>query len=436
MGEPDDYETLFSLLYSVYSFPNIFLPFFGGYLVDRFKARNCQVLFSLLALVGNIVFAVGITTKLWSVMYVGRIIHGCGGISICISALALLAEWFTGKELALAFGCELSVCRLSGVMSNLVNPRVAEARDVESAIWLGVLLCAASFLSALAVHPMDLFVEGKLHAPAGPSDANDVADEGATPVANPMRSYNGVGKLADDSHISIAEREFKHVVTCTDVAGSSRRPSSAGTPDKWTVSYQLGIVKTFSPLFWLLCLSCVCVYGCVFPFNNIASTLLLERNYFKAQPNSECALHDSSPGACQNSTNVPNEYCNNGQWFQPPVAEGAEVNCDNNPPCYTIYCSGQENAEIEAASIMSIPYIITACLCPFFGSLVDTYGQRATVLLLAPAMLCMVHILIGFSDVNMVILLVGQGLSYCSFAAVMWPSVSLVLNPDNYGLGE
>ena len=162
MDDPNDYETLFSLLYSVYSFPNIILPFFGGYLVDRFRARNCQVLFSFLALAGNIVFAVGMSTKIWWVMYIGRIMHGCGGISICISALALLAEWFTGKELALAFGCELSVCRLSGVMSNLVNPRVAEVRDVEAALWLGVLMCAVSLVGALMVHPMDRFLEEQL----------------------------------------------------------------------------------------------------------------------------------------------------------------------------------------------------------------------------------------------------------------------------------
>ena len=29
MGNPDNYETLFSLLYTLYSIPNIFIPLFG-----------------------------------------------------------------------------------------------------------------------------------------------------------------------------------------------------------------------------------------------------------------------------------------------------------------------------------------------------------------------------------------------------------------------
>jgi MFS family permease len=34
MGRPHQFEVLFSLLYTVYSVPNIVLPFFGGYIVD------------------------------------------------------------------------------------------------------------------------------------------------------------------------------------------------------------------------------------------------------------------------------------------------------------------------------------------------------------------------------------------------------------------
>lgn len=36
MGDPSDYELDFSLLYTLYAAPNVILPFFGGYLVDRY----------------------------------------------------------------------------------------------------------------------------------------------------------------------------------------------------------------------------------------------------------------------------------------------------------------------------------------------------------------------------------------------------------------
>ena len=36
----------------------------------------------------------------------------------------------------------------------------------------------------------------------------------------------------------------------------------------------------FTPPFWLLSLCCVVIYGTVLPFNNIASALLIERDFF------------------------------------------------------------------------------------------------------------------------------------------------------------
>jgi hypothetical protein len=35
MGNPSDYAIKFSLLYTLYSVPNLIIPFIGGYMVDR-----------------------------------------------------------------------------------------------------------------------------------------------------------------------------------------------------------------------------------------------------------------------------------------------------------------------------------------------------------------------------------------------------------------
>jgi MFS family permease len=84
---------------------------------------------------------------------------------------------------------------------------------------------------------------------------------------------------------------------------------------------------------------------------------------------------------------------------------------------------------------MSIPYIISACLSPFLGAFVDRFGYRAVIATVAPGALILVHSLLGFSDVNPVGPLVGQGLSYAMFAAVIWPSIPLVIEPQYIGLG-
>lgn len=50
-------------------------------------------------------------------------------------------------------------------------------------------------------------------------------------------------------------------------------------------------------------------------FNNVASTLFLERDFFKVPPD-EC--HLLYPGSCQNSTNVPVD-CPSSSHYQPPL---------------------------------------------------------------------------------------------------------------------
>lgn len=84
---------------------------------------------------------------------------------------------------------------------------------------------------------------------------------------------------------------------------------------------------------------------------------------------------------------------------------------------------------------MSIPYAISAGLSPVLGGFVDKFGYRAVIATVAPGVLILVHSLLGYTDVSPVGPLVGQGLAYSGFAAVLWPSVPLVVAPKFIGLG-
>lgn len=59
-----------SLLYTVYSTPNIVLPFFGGLLVDKFGARQMLLALTLLVVAGQIVLAIGSSVSSFRVMLV------------------------------------------------------------------------------------------------------------------------------------------------------------------------------------------------------------------------------------------------------------------------------------------------------------------------------------------------------------------------------
>lgn len=93
------FSIYFNLLYSLYSLPNIVLPFFGGYFVDKFGVRVCLLSFTGFITAGQIIFAFGLSIKSWPVMFIGRIIYGFGGESLGVANSALLSDWFKGTYL-------------------------------------------------------------------------------------------------------------------------------------------------------------------------------------------------------------------------------------------------------------------------------------------------------------------------------------------------
>jgi len=79
-SEYDITTTQYSLLYSIYSVPNMVLPFFGGYLVDRvFGLRLGGIIFCFLVLVGQWIFTLSSVLPNPSAYYVailGRFVFG------------------------------------------------------------------------------------------------------------------------------------------------------------------------------------------------------------------------------------------------------------------------------------------------------------------------------------------------------------------------
>ena len=48
----------YQLLYSLYSFPNIVIPLFGGYFIDRLGKRQGLIIFAVIVTIGQFFFAV------------------------------------------------------------------------------------------------------------------------------------------------------------------------------------------------------------------------------------------------------------------------------------------------------------------------------------------------------------------------------------------
>jgi MFS family permease len=169
-------------LYSAYSLAAIFIVFFGGMLIDRLGPRKASLLFSALVTLGAAIVA--LATSTW-MLFVGRFVFGAGSESLVVAQSAIIARWFKGKELALAFGISLTISRLGTLFSFNTEQTIASYfGNYRYALWAAALLCGFSLLCNLVYNAMDRVGEHALDLPRpGAGDKivfGDVAKFGAS----------------------------------------------------------------------------------------------------------------------------------------------------------------------------------------------------------------------------------------------------------------
>jgi len=360
------FDLWFDGLYSVYSLPNIVLPLIGGMIVDRAGVVFSLNLFTLLILCGQVVTAAACGAGSLRGMLLGRAIFGLGGESLSVAQSAFVTRWFQSKELALALGLTLSVARFGSVLNNAASPWIAaeDPAGVPAALWAGAAVCVLSMLCS-------------------------------------------VGLGAIDAHYTrrIAER-FR--IEDDDANGGDG-------PVLWKD------LTRFGRPFWKLACCCLVVYGCVLPFNNVASALLQERDFFP--PGSLW------PGADASHPHTPWRYDPLRGASHPPDAR-----CSHRHGAgLAAFCAAQAQALATSSEVMSEPYVISALLTPLLGWAVDRYGGRATLCVASALCVTLVHLALGLTALPAALLLLGLGLGYSVFASVIWPSVAYVV--DSRALG-
>jgi MFS family permease len=86
------------------------------------------IIFGSFVLLGQLIFAVGCSTKSIKTMLLGRVIFGLGGESLNTTQYAILIQWFGTNEIAFALGLCLSLARFGNVMNDVISPRIATVK--------------------------------------------------------------------------------------------------------------------------------------------------------------------------------------------------------------------------------------------------------------------------------------------------------------------
>jgi MFS family permease len=436
-----DFELEFNLLYTVYSIPNVIIPFFGGTLVDQIGSTRCLPVFASLCFLGQGIFCFGTFRQNWGLMLFGRTVYGLGGESVYVACHAIVSEWFRGRELALAFGLAIALCNLGSVLNNFLSPVVANWWTTPSALGLGLAINGAGLVVTMIIFCLkNRYKSGAVRVG---SVAANASYDSALALMEPLLQEESASRSQPESVSGTIDSQL---------AAESSNASDTRSP------------RRLSPLFWLLSISCLVVYGCVLPFNNVASGILLERNYFQTPPE-DCTLqypHECTLGTLQDhpnpSTDSKGHACP-GKHYAPilptslnntrtdelvlvgylermSLLSHVEVDCDEafwSDGCTKDYCDALRQATVTADRVMSIPYVVSAVLSPVLGGIVDRIGRRAILASVAPLALIVVHLTLAFARSSPFLPLLGQGIAYALFGAVLWPSVPLTVDPSMAG---
>lgn len=197
--------------YTMYSIAAILTVLIGGILIDRLGTRKASFIFSLLVFGGQVVVWLGTSIPLF---FVGRFIFGAGSEPLIVAQSAILARWFKGKELALAFGIALTVSRLGTLFTFNTGELIASHfGNYRYALFAAVLFCAVSLAANVAYIILDRRAERALQ----------LQDEGA-----------------------------EEKIVFKDI-------------------------KDFKPSYWYVVLLCVTFYSAIFPFTALSTDFFVDK---------------------------------------------------------------------------------------------------------------------------------------------------------------
>ncbi len=233
----------YGLLFSFYAVANVFLLMllFAGVVVDWLGLKVSGILYGFLCFAGAALTALGAWKGLpgllgsgygwlhtaflpsWSpelkVMLLGRMIFGVGAEAILVVNNKVLARWFKGKELAFAYGLNLTIMRLGTFLALNVQAPAAGWFGLRGALWFAAAIMGVGFLTYFIYLWLERSARGRIGAPG---------------------------------------------VTASGVAAQEER-------------FVLREAFSFGASFWFITLLCVTFYSAVFPFQSYAPDILVQK---------------------------------------------------------------------------------------------------------------------------------------------------------------
>ena len=190
----------YGLLFSFYAVGNVFffLLLLGGVLVDKLGLKVSGILYGFLCFLGAALTAMGAWQGLpgllgganeWlhnaifpqastqlKIMLLGRLIYGVGAECILVVNNKVLARWFKGKELAFAYGMNLTIMRLGTFLALNIQAPAAGWFGLRGSLWFAAAIMGVGFSTYFVYLLLERLARGRMGAP-GVTEGGGVAPE-------------------------------------------------------------------------------------------------------------------------------------------------------------------------------------------------------------------------------------------------------------------
>jgi MFS family permease len=342
------------LLQGIYSFPNIIMVLLGGIIIDRIGTRKSSLIFAVLIVIGA--FLTVIQGNITS-MAMGRLFFGIGAESMIVAVTTVIAQWFKGKQLAFAFGLNLTIARLGSFLA-INSPTWAKSAYLhwQNPLWIAAGAGIICLITILIYFFINRFAQKRYILEEAINTDKVLINEVFSLTRHRLYAALTLTLFAFliinfllHTKLSILLQFFIYILI--------------------TVLSFLNY-RTFNISYWFIVALCITFYSAMFPFQTFAVKFF------------------------QHSHGVTREY---------------------------------------AAFLSSILTVSAMIFTPLFGLLSDYLGKRSILMMFGSILIIPVYLMMGYTNINLIIPMAIMGISFSLIPAVMWPSVALVTSPSKLG---
>ena len=131
----------FDILISIYSWPNIILPFIGGYIIDKFGTKVILILFLIIMFIGQMFFNLAISFSRYWFAVLGRALLGLCGPSLFVAIDVIVTHTFKNNYLSVAMAFIPIFIFIAGVSTDYLTPYIYNSsHSVSQVFWIGFII--------------------------------------------------------------------------------------------------------------------------------------------------------------------------------------------------------------------------------------------------------------------------------------------------------